>query len=269
MNHTKIVTCIDQSDISAHVTDYAAWIATNLHKPLELFHIVDQHPSHIKNINPKTIDVQENYSQKLLETYHQRALDIGLNHSLIKIHEEEGNFLEKIIQYEPNIDLLVIGRRGEQTEKQQNVIGNNIQQIIRSIHRPILSVAGSFSPPKNSMIAFSGSKTSQNLINQMAEKQLFLSLPLYLVMSGKQNDDRQELLAWAHQTLEDVGYNVTSSFIVGGSNIEDTIVRTVQEQCIDILIMGAFSHTSLYNMIFGSKTVDLLRYLNIPILHLH
>lgn len=264
MENTKIVACIDQSTYSAYVTDYAAWIASTIKQALELLHIGDYPPS------SSQIDSKEKTPRrKLLNTYYERALETGLDPSYITLHEEYGSFTDKIIQHEPNIELLVMGRRGEETEKHQEVIGNSVSQIIRSLHRPILTIAEEFKVPQNSMLAFSGSEISKRLVKYLAEKKLFLSIPLYLVMSGKKNEERQEELNWAHKTLEQAGYKVISSFILGGGNIEDTVIRTVQEQCIDILFMGAFENHSLYNMIFGSKTVDLLKYLNIPILHMH
>ncbi|CAI3938136.1 Nucleotide-binding universal stress protein [Commensalibacter communis] len=264
MENTKIVACIDQSTYSAYVTDYAAWFASILNKPLELLHIGDCPSPNMKN------DVtQKTPRRQLLNMYYNRALEKGVEPSLLGIHEEYGYFIEKIIQYESKIDLLVMGRRGEQTEKHQEVIGKSIQQIMRTLHTPILTIAEEFKTPKNSMLAFSGSEISKRLVKHLAQEKYCLSIPLYLIMSGDRTAERQEELDWAHKTLEHAGYKVISSFILGGGNIEDTVIRTVQEQCIDILFMGAFENNSLYNMIFGSKTVDLLRYLNIPILHLH
>ncbi len=40
----------------------------------------------------------------------------------------------------------------------------------------------------------------------------------------------------------------------------------VQEQGIDMLIMGAYSHSPLRSLLFGSKTSDLLRSAKIPTL---
>lgn len=265
MENTKVVACIDQSTYSAYVTDYAAWITNSIHKPLELFHIGDCPP-----LNAPTDTAQKTPRRKLLNIYYERALEKGVDPDLLQIYEEYGSFKEKVIRYEDNIDLLVMGRRGENTaKKHQDAIGKSIQKILRVLHKPVLTVAEEFKTPQNSMLAFSGSEISKRLVKHLAQEKYCLSIPLYLVMSGKPTDERQKELDWAHQILETAGYNVISSFILGGGTIEDTIIRTVQEQCIDILFMSAFENNSLYNLIFGSKTVDLLRYLNIPILHLH
>jgi len=47
---------------------------------------------------------------------------------------------------------------------------------------------------------------------------------------------------------------------------ESVVATTVREQSIDLLIMGAYSHSPLRSLLFGSKTTDLLRSATIPTL---
>ncbi len=47
---------------------------------------------------------------------------------------------------------------------------------------------------------------------------------------------------------------------------ERVIARYAKEQDIDILIMGAYAHSPLRSLLFGSKTSDLLRSAKIPAL---
>ena len=42
--------------------------------------------------------------------------------------------------------------------------------------------------------------------------------------------------------------------------------RSLKEQSIDMLIMGAFGHSPLRTLMFGSKTADLLRSSTVPTL---
>ena len=47
---------------------------------------------------------------------------------------------------------------------------------------------------------------------------------------------------------------------------ENTIARTVKEQAIDMLVVGAFGRSPLRTLLFGGKTDDLLRSSTIPTL---
>ena len=48
--------------------------------------------------------------------------------------------------------------------------------------------------------------------------------------------------------------------------MQSIIAKIVREQSIDLLIMGAYSHSSVRALFFGSKTTDLLRSASIPTL---
>ena len=65
-------------------------------------------------------------------------------------------------------------------------------------------------------------------------------------------------------TLEAAGFEATSSLIPGDA--ETVIAKIVHAQSIDLLIMGAFGHSPLRSLLFGSKTADLLRFSTIPTL---
>ncbi|WP_218915589.1 universal stress protein [Desulfomicrobium baculatum] len=69
---------------------------------------------------------------------------------------------------------------------------------------------------------------------------------------------------WAKTTLDSAGFEVTDAFIPGDA--ESIIAQYVRDQEIDMLIMGAYSHSPLRNLFFGSKTSDLLRSAKIPTL---
>jgi nucleotide-binding universal stress UspA family protein len=68
----------------------------------------------------------------------------------------------------------------------------------------------------------------------------------------------------AKTTLEGAGFAVTALLIRGDA--ESVIAKTIKERAVDLLIMGAFGHSPLRSLLFGSKTADLLRAATIPTL---
>ncbi|MDE2428864.1 MAG: universal stress protein, partial [Burkholderiales bacterium] len=89
-------------------------------------------------------------------------------------------------------------------------------------------------------------------------------LSIRLLMSGKPGQDALKQLDWAKTVLEAAKFEVVTSLITGDA--ESIIAKTIREQSIDLLIMGAYSHSPLRTMLFGSKTTDLLRSSSIPTL---
>ena len=98
----------------------------------------------------------------------------------------------------------------------------------------------------------------------VASSPLFRGVPIHLLMSGKESHNASKQLEWAKSTLEAANFEITSSLIPGDA--ENVIARTVRDQGIDMLIMGAYSHSPLRSLLFGSKTSDLLRSAKVPTL---
>ena len=157
-----------------------------------------------------------------------------------------------------------LGRRGEAAEATQRDLGRNVERVVRSLHKPILTVTEGFKEPQRVMIAFDGSTVTRRGVEMVAGSPLFRGLPITLLMSGKESQDAPKQLDWAKTTLEASGFNVTASLIPGDA--ESIIAKTVKEQSIDMLIMGAFGHSPLRTLMFGSKTADLLRSSTVPTL---
>jgi len=83
-------------------------------------------------------------------------------------------------------------------------------------------------------------------------------------MSGKESNEACKQLEWSATTLTAAGFSAPAASIPGDA--ESVIAQTVGEQSIDLLIMGACSHSPLRSLLFGSKTADLLRSATIPTL---
>ncbi len=119
------------------------------------------------------------------------------------------------------------------------------------------------------LIAFDGGGVTRRGVEMAVASSLFKGLPVHLLMSGKAQQDAPKQhewsqLEWAKKTLASAGFDVSAELIPGDA--ESVIARYVKEQEIDMLIIGAYSHSPLRRLLFGSKTTDLLRSSRIPTL---
>ena len=282
-NENKVLACVDQSHFAEYVADYAAWAARRMDAPLEFLHVIDRHPeqgSGEDHSGAIGIDAQENLLTKLsaedearnkdareqgrifLNRLRERATAAGA--ALVDVRQRYGELEATLAEQEDDVRLLILGRRGEAAEATQRDLGRNVEQVVRSLHKPILTVTEGFKEPQRVMIAFDGSTVTRRGVEMVAGSPLFRGLPITLLMSGKESQDAPKQLDWAKTTLEASGFNVTASLIPGDA--ENIIAKTVKEQSIDMLIMGAFGHSPLRTLMFGSKTADLLRSSTVPTL---
>lgn len=280
-NENKVLACVDQSRFADYVADYAAWAARRMDAPLEFLHVIDRHPeqgSGEDHSGAIGIDAQENLMTKLsaedeartknareqgrifLNRLRERATAGGT--ALVDVRQRHGELEETLAEQADGVRLLVLGRRGEAAETTQRDLGRNVEHVVRALHKPILTVTDGFKEPQRVMIAFDGGNVTRRGVEMVAATPLFRGLPVYLLMSGKESTDASKQLDWAKTTLEAAGFNVTASLTTG--DVQSVIAKMVKEQSIDMLIMGAFGHSPLRNLLFGSKTTDLLRSSTIP-----
>lgn len=282
-DENKVLACVDQSHFADYVADYAAWAARRLDAPLEFLYVLDRHPergSGEDHSGAIGIDAQESLLTQLTEEDEARsraARDQGrvfLNRlreravaagaPSVDVRQRHGELAETLLEQEEGVRLMVLGRRGEAAETTHRDIGRNVERVVRALHKPILTVTEGFTEPKKIMIAFDGGTMTRRGVELVASSPLFRGLPIHLLMSGKKRKDGPRQLEWAETTLKKAGFDVTTSLIPGDAEI--VIARTVLERSIDMLIMGAYSHSPLRSLVFGSKTGDLLRSSRIPTL---
>lgn len=98
----------------------------------------------------------------------------------------------------------------------------------------------------------------------IAGSPLFKGLPIHIVMAGKERADSPKQLAWAKDMLAAAGFEALADVLRGDP--ETVIAHEIRARSIDMLLMGAYAHSPLRALIFGSKTTDLLRAATIPTL---
>ncbi|MGH1357440.1 MAG: universal stress protein [Burkholderiaceae bacterium] len=280
---TRVLACVDQSHYADNIADYAVWAAKRMACPLEFLHVLDKHPELSAGgdySGALTMDAQENLLNELtgqdearsrsarergrlfLNKLRERAVAGGIE--LPDVRQRHGQLEETLVEQEKSVRLFVLGRRGESAETTQRDLGRNVERIARALTKPILTVTENFREPERVMIAFDGGIVTRRGVRMVAESSLFKGLPVHLLMSGKESADARKQLDWAQKTLTEAGFDAPASLIPGDA--ERIIADTVSNQKIDLLIMGAYAHSPLRSLLFGSKTSDLLRAATIPTL---
>jgi nucleotide-binding universal stress UspA family protein len=282
-NENTVLACVDQSHFADYVADYAAWAACRMEAPLEFLHVIDRHPEiatgddhsgaigfdaqevllhQLSNEDESRSKAARERGRIFLNDLRERAIVAGVKAP--DVRQRYGVLEETLVEQEDGVRLFVFGRRGESAEATQRDLGRNVERVVRALHKPILAVTDSFTEPRRVMIAFDGGIVTRRGVKMVAASPLFRGLPVHLLMSGKESQNASKQLEWAKSTLEAANFAIFPSLIPGDA--ESVIARAVREQDIDMLIMGAYSHSPLRSLLFGSKTSDLLRSAKVPTL---
>ncbi|SDO48043.1 Nucleotide-binding universal stress protein, UspA family [Pseudomonas arsenicoxydans] len=279
---TRVMACIDNSQSSLAVCDYAAWASHQLDAPLTLLHVLDEekYPAAADlsgNIGLgsrehlleelATLDAQRarlalEQGQHMLEKARERTVISGAGFPELK--QRHGHLVESLSDLQEDIRLLVIGRVGEDSARSTRTLGSQIEAVVRTIHRPILITANSYKKPEKVMLAFDGSPTAYKTIQILAASQLCEGLPIHLVMVGADSEDNRDALAKAVGMFLSAGFEVQAQIRQG--EVEAALHVYQAEHGIDLLVMGAFGHSRIRQFLVGSTTTTMLRTATMPVL---
>ena len=279
---THVMACIDNSQSSLAVCDYAAWATQELDAPLTLLHVLDEekYPAAADLSGNIGLGSREHLLEELATLDAQRArlaLEQG-QHTLEKARERtviagaafpemkqrHGHLVESLSELEKEIRLLVIGRVGEDSTRGAQCLGSQIEAVVRTIHRPILVTASSYKKPEKVMLAFDGSPTAYKTVQMLAASQLCEGLPIHLVMVGIDSGDNREALDKARSMLLTSGFVVHAEIRQG--EVEMALHAYQAEHAIVLLVMGAYGQSRIRQFLVGSTTTTMLRTATMPVL---
>jgi nucleotide-binding universal stress UspA family protein len=154
-----------------------------------------------------------------------------------------------------------MGKRGEGPGTD---IGSHVEDVVRTLHRPILLTPNTFTVPQNLMVAFDGSPSACRAVEMLTASSLFQGLPIHLVMVGAETAVMWVRLNTACATLTAGGFTVNKAFLPGEA--EPTLNAYQAAQGIDLLVMGAYGHSRIHQLLIGSTTTTMLRTASVPLL---
>ncbi|MFI8692191.1 universal stress protein [Stutzerimonas kunmingensis] len=279
---THVMACIDGSPQAAAVCDCSAWASKRLDAPLTLLHVLDrqQYPvsgdlSGIIGLGSREFLLQElamldekraklalEEGRMMLDSARQRAISAGIAQP--ECRQRHGDLVESLRDLQDETRLLVIGRQGEDSGDAIQHIGSQLENVIRTMQRPILVAANDFSAPQSVMLAFDGSATSRKGVEMLAGSPLFKGMPIHLVMVAADTADNQAQLENARGVLSAAGFNVEIAIRAG--EVEPTLHAYQAEHGIDLLVMGAYGHSRIRQFFVGSTTTNMIRTTSTPLL---
>ncbi|WP_313242704.1 universal stress protein [Stutzerimonas nitrititolerans] len=279
---TRVIACIDGSASAPAVCDYAAWAAVSLEAPLTFVHVLDQRQYPVAADLSGTIGLgsREHLLDELASLDEQRG-KLALEQGKIMLaaakdrammsgvdapecKQRHGDLLDCLQELEGETRLLVIGRQGESSSGLNQHVGSQLENVIRIMHRPILVAPVHFQKPESAMLAFDGSATTRKGVEMMASSPLLKGLPIHLVMVGQESHESSAQLGWAKDILVNAGYAVFAE--VRNGEIEPTLHAYQKEHGIDLLVMGAYGHSRIRQLLVGSTTTSMLRTTTSPLL---
>ncbi|WP_313037096.1 universal stress protein [Stutzerimonas nitrititolerans] len=278
---TQVMACIDGSTQAAAVCDCAVWASQRLGSPLSLLHVLDQqrYPlsgdfsgiiglgsrefllEELASLDEKRNKLALEEGRMMLDAARQLAVKAGVEPTLRHRH---GDLVESLRELEGDIRLLVIGKQGEDSGSEVQLIGSQLESVIRTMHRPILVTPTDFRAPASAMLAFDASATSRKGVEMLVASPLLKGMPIHLVTVSSDTHEARAALDAARDKLAAAGFEVHVAILEG--EVEARLRDYQAEHAIELLVMGAYGHSRIRQFFVGSTTTNMLRSATTPLL---
>ena len=294
-----ILACIDGSQVTESVCDYAAWYAERLSIPVTLLHAIDipktnRHDlsgtigmdsrNHLMReltiLDEKTARVANQHGEALLKDAKTHVLEQHPNLTIFT-HLRHSKLLPAIEHFANQARVIVLGRHGlghNNDAKGHINIGSQIENAVRARHQPILICSELFKAPTTYMLAFDGSATAKRMVDMVCHSRLSQGLHGHLVMVDPANRTCRQDLQQAKEQLEQAGLSVEAHIIDAkayeshgdfgrqDSDVVSSLIAYQSRYDIDLILIGAYGHSKLRQFFVGSTTTELLANTSSPVL---
>ena len=277
----NILACIDGSRYANAVADAAIWASVRLSAPLQLLHVPnkiaapvtpdlsgaiglgsqEQLLAHLSELDAKQNKQSSERGRLLLEAAQAHVLKSGVLATPVQRH---GNLLDALEEFAATTQLVVLGRHGANSKLDSPQLGQHVEASTRSLQSPILLTKDYFKSPKKLLLAFDGSTSSRNAVSYLANSTLFAGLELHLVLVGEDNSSHQEQLKWAQVMLQQAEIKVLSRILPG--SVGATLSDYQAEFGLEMMVMGAYGHSRLRQLLLGSTTLMMIKQAKVPLL---
>jgi len=259
----SLLACIDGSPHAESVCDHSAWLSRRLDAPVTLLHVQEAASGQkVANGAPVFLDDEGSGTAKaLLLNARQRLLQQGLTLPAQILQRPDG-LIDTLKTLEADTRLLVIGKRGERSGA--NGIGSQLEAVVRAVHRPILVCSGPFKTPRQFTIAYDGREATHQGILALARSPLLTGMSGTLLRVGEDDPTLRKRLEDLALLLRSAGCRIDTT--VARGDVERIVPRHLDERRADLLIMGAYSHSSVWRFLRGSCTTQLLHKTEVPLL---
>ncbi len=257
---------------------YAEWIAKKMKASLDILYVSDSHAfdysmmadfsgslgaQPYQNLYAQLKQVEQEKAQVVQAMTRKFFEKTGLINK-IHFHHETGSLVDVYQKYENSargLDLVILGKRGENANFASEHLGSNMERVVRSSQRPCWVACRQYAPIKKVALAYDDSPSVRHAVQFLIRSPLLKETELNLIAINEEDENIPESLLQSleatAETLQQSGYQVKTSVVQ--DEVSDGVTNYVTDHAVDLLIMGAYGHSVIRHLLIGSTTTDLIR----------
>ncbi|AVO50872.1 universal stress protein UspA [Melaminivora suipulveris] len=279
-----IYACLDGLACTPAVVDGAAWAAQRLAAPLALLHTL-QYPEplppvgdysgvigmgaqdlllqRLNALDEERTQLAQQAARHMLEQASARVPpDVARGVSTLLRH---GELIDVLLEHEASARLFVLGSNHPAQAPRKLRLDHRVEGVVRQVRQPVMVVTRpEFVAPSDFVVAYDGSATAHRAVQVVANSPLLRGMPGLLALAGEPTEQARQCLQEAQALLQAQGFDIATQ-IVGGAP-EEAIPALVEAHGDTLLVLGAYGHSRIRQLIVGSTTTALMRLCSVPVL---
>ena len=279
----KILCAIDASTYGPSLCDHAAWFALRADAAVDVLHVLDRAERGSGPGLDLSGSVGLGASEALLEQLtkadearaqaaqaHGRAMLEGASARLkaagvaeVNLVHRHGEVADTLIELERDADLVIIGKRGESQNFAEGHLGAKVERVVRASIRPILVAPRVFMPITRTVVAYDGGASATKALDHVLQSPVFTGIEVVVAIVGEPGAQRDARVQAAQGLL--AGRPAASVKALEG-DVEAALKGELRQGQGDLLVMGAYGHSRIRDLIVGSTTTAMIRTGKVPAL---
>jgi len=275
----KILVCTDGSQYSQVACQYAAWLAKMENASIVALYVTDLRLFEVPAVADLSgslgIQPFEGMIAQLQEVktvkakfIEEQAVSIFQEQGVAgqaEFKHETGLLVDVVKDMADSVDLIVLGKRGENANFASEHLGSMLERVVRAVEKPSFVNNREFSEIKQVAIACDGGGSCREAIDYFAARSGFQKMHFHVLscVEGHDEDLASQRLSDVEDKFKAAGLEATYQILNGV--VETAIADYVEDSRIDLLVLGAYGHSRTRELLIGSTTTELLRRCHVPV----
>ncbi|QPC85663.1 universal stress protein [Mesorhizobium sp. NBSH29] len=280
---SSILALVDGSLYAKSVCEHAAWIASRLSGSIELLHVLGRRETastpmdlsgsialgartallkSMAQLDEERAKMAQERGRHILDD--AKALIEAQGIMDVATRMRIGDLIDTVVAAEASAELVIIGKRGEGADFAKLHLGSNLERLVRASTKPTFVASRAYKPIERFIIAYDGGKSAKRAVEYVAHSPLLNGMGCTLLSVGTDSSENRTALEAPAQQLAAGGFEVDIQLLPGDA--DEVIGARVEASDIGLLVMGAYGHSRIRNLVIGSTTTAMVRRCKVPVL---
>lgn len=209
-------------------------------------------------------EILEQKGNAIIEAFNDACESAGVHgEGIIKM----GHPSRVLVEEEVRTELVILGQRGIHADIIGEALGSTAERVVRHSIKPCMIVPAEFRPVKKVLAAYDGSGHASHALHEAIELAQALEAELILLTVVEDgNVDTASSISRDAMALVEAHKCRAVNLVDEDRSSSHAILANAEEQGADLIVMGAYGHGRVRELILGSTTTYVCTHSDTPVM---